>query len=147
MIQESSLDKADLSHAHARLIRMAMLLGGAQYAWPGDLLLTISADPSALEQLARLGLLQAQAEGFYRLLHEPSELLEQSEEEPQLERTLHSAALDWYGERLDGDPEREAAYDRDFRLSPLARGLDVARKGGVRLVSMKREFARVFPWS
>lgn len=45
------------------------------------------------------------------------------------------------------DPEREAAYDRDFRLSPLARGLDVARKGGVRLVSMKREFARVFPWS
>jgi Uncharacterized protein conserved in bacteria len=114
MIQESSLDKADLSHAHARLIRMAMLLGGAQYAWPGDLLLTISADPSALEQLARLGLLQAQAEGFYRLLHEPSELLEQSEEEPQLERTLHSAALDWYGERLDGDPERESAFMRHF---------------------------------
>src|SRR5690606_15625297 len=54
------------------------------------------------------------AEGFYRLLHEPSELLEQSEEEPQLERTLHSAALDWYGERLDGDPERESAFMRHF---------------------------------
>lgn len=45
------------------------------------------------------------------------------------------------------DPERAAAYDRDFRLSPLARGLDVAREDGVRLVSMKRDFERVFTWS
>lgn len=45
------------------------------------------------------------------------------------------------------DSEREAAYDRDFRLSPLERGLDVADASGVRLVSMKHDFARVFTWS
>lgn len=42
------------------------------------------------------------------------------------------------------DTDREAAYDRGFRLSPLARGLDVADERGVQLVSMKRDFARVF---
>lgn len=42
------------------------------------------------------------------------------------------------------DAEREVAYDRDFRLSPLDRGLEVAAERGFRLVSMKRDFARVF---
>lgn len=45
------------------------------------------------------------------------------------------------------DAEREVAYDRDFRLSPLDRGLDVAAERGIRLVSMKRDFTRVFAWT
>lgn len=42
------------------------------------------------------------------------------------------------------DGERERAYDRDFELSPLRRGLEVAHDRGICLVSMKRDFARVF---
>ena len=42
------------------------------------------------------------------------------------------------------DGERERAYDRDFPLSPLSRGLEVAHDRGWCLVSMKRDFARVF---
>jgi phosphoserine phosphatase len=41
------------------------------------------------------------------------------------------------------DAEREAAYDRAFAVSPLDRGLDVARERDW-LVSMKRDFRRVF---
>jgi phosphoserine phosphatase len=41
------------------------------------------------------------------------------------------------------DAEREAAYDRTFRVSPLDKGLDFARQGG-HLVSMTRDFERVF---
>jgi phosphoserine phosphatase len=41
------------------------------------------------------------------------------------------------------DAEREAAYDRAFAVSPLEQGLDLARERGW-LVSMKRDFARVF---
>lgn len=42
------------------------------------------------------------------------------------------------------DGERERAYDRDFELSPLRRGLEVAHDRGWSLVSMRRDFARVF---
>ena len=41
------------------------------------------------------------------------------------------------------DAEREAAYDRTFAVSPLEEGLELARERGW-LVSMKRDFARVF---
>jgi hypothetical protein len=40
--------------------------------------------------------------------------------------------------------EREVAYDRDFRLSPLAEGLDKAEDYGLTLVSMKRDWKEVF---
>jgi hypothetical protein len=42
------------------------------------------------------------------------------------------------------DAEREVAYDRDFRLSPLAEGLDKAGNYGLTLVSMKRDWKEVF---
>ena len=35
------------------------------------------------------------------------------------------------------DAEREVAYDRDFRLSPLAEALDKAADYGITVVSMK----------
>jgi len=42
------------------------------------------------------------------------------------------------------DAEREAAYDREFRVSPLAEALDRAQEFGVHVVSMKRDWATVF---
>jgi phosphoserine phosphatase len=42
------------------------------------------------------------------------------------------------------DAEREFAYDRDFRLSPLADALDHADDYGIEVVSMKRDWAEVF---
>ncbi len=42
------------------------------------------------------------------------------------------------------DAEREAAYDREFRLSPLAEALDKAEDYGITLVSMKRDWKAVF---
>jgi phosphoglycolate phosphatase-like HAD superfamily hydrolase len=42
------------------------------------------------------------------------------------------------------DAEREAAYDREFRLSPLAEALDNAGDYGITLVSMKRDWKEVF---
>ncbi|GAA0637152.1 HAD family hydrolase [Brevundimonas lenta] len=43
------------------------------------------------------------------------------------------------------DAEREVAYDRDFRLSPLVEALDHADAYGLRCVSMARDWATVFP--
>lgn len=42
------------------------------------------------------------------------------------------------------DASREVAYDREFGLSPLADGLDNADKYGITLVSMKRDWKKVF---
>ena len=42
------------------------------------------------------------------------------------------------------DSEREVAYDRDFRLSPLAEALDRAGEYGITVVSMKRDWKTVF---
>jgi phosphoglycolate phosphatase-like HAD superfamily hydrolase len=42
------------------------------------------------------------------------------------------------------DAEREFAYDRDFRLSPLVEALDKAGDYGITVVSMKRDWLRVF---
>jgi phosphoglycolate phosphatase-like HAD superfamily hydrolase len=42
------------------------------------------------------------------------------------------------------DAEREVAYDREFRLSPLAEALDKADQYGITLVSMKRDWKTVF---
>jgi hypothetical protein len=42
------------------------------------------------------------------------------------------------------DAEREAAYDREFRLSPLSEALDKARDYGITVVSMKRDWKVVF---
>jgi hypothetical protein len=42
------------------------------------------------------------------------------------------------------DAEREAAYDREFRLSPLSEALDKAQDYGVTVVSMKRDWKTVF---
>ncbi|WP_116809761.1 HAD family hydrolase [Steroidobacter cummioxidans] len=42
------------------------------------------------------------------------------------------------------DAEREFAYDREFRLSPLSEALDCAEKDGIRVVSMKRDWCTVF---
>lgn len=42
------------------------------------------------------------------------------------------------------DGEREVAYDRDFRLSPLAEALDKANDYGITVVSMKRDWKTVF---
>jgi hypothetical protein len=42
------------------------------------------------------------------------------------------------------DAEREFAYDREFRLSPLAEALDNADGYGITLVSMKRDWREVF---
>jgi hypothetical protein len=43
------------------------------------------------------------------------------------------------------DAEREVAYDREFRLSPLAEALDHADRYGVHVVSMQRDWGSVFP--
>jgi hypothetical protein len=42
------------------------------------------------------------------------------------------------------DGDREFVYDRVFRLSPLADALDNAAKYGIDVVSMKRDWNRVF---
>lgn len=42
------------------------------------------------------------------------------------------------------DAEREVAYDRKFRLSPLSEALDKAADYGITLVSMKRDWRAVF---
>ena len=42
------------------------------------------------------------------------------------------------------DATREAAYDREFWLSPLSEALDKARDYGITVVSMKRD---VSEWS
>ena len=42
------------------------------------------------------------------------------------------------------DAAREVAYDRDFRLSPLAEALDRADDYGITVVSMKRDWSAVF---
>jgi hypothetical protein len=42
------------------------------------------------------------------------------------------------------DAEREAAYDREFRLSPLSEALDKAVDYGITVVSMKRDWKVVF---
>ena len=43
------------------------------------------------------------------------------------------------------DSEREVAYDREFRLSPLNEGLDKAAAYGITVVSMKRDWNVIFP--
>jgi phosphoglycolate phosphatase-like HAD superfamily hydrolase len=43
------------------------------------------------------------------------------------------------------DAAREAAYDRSSRIGRLARGLDEAPKRGWTVISMKRDWRRVFP--
>lgn len=42
------------------------------------------------------------------------------------------------------DAEREFAYDRDFKLSPLAEALDRADAYGITVVSMSRDWEKVF---
>jgi phosphoserine phosphatase len=42
------------------------------------------------------------------------------------------------------DDGREVAYDRDFKLSPLAEALDRAEAYGITVVSMKRDWKTVF---
>jgi hypothetical protein len=42
------------------------------------------------------------------------------------------------------DSEREFAYDREFKLSPFAEGLDHAGDYGIGVVSMKHDWQRVF---
>ena len=42
------------------------------------------------------------------------------------------------------DADREVAYDREFKLSPLAEALDKATEYGITLVSMKRDWKAVF---
>jgi hypothetical protein len=42
------------------------------------------------------------------------------------------------------DAERKAAYDREFRLSPLSEALDKAGDYGFTVVSMKRDWKVVF---
>lgn len=43
------------------------------------------------------------------------------------------------------DNERETAYDRDFRLSPLTDTLDRAAEFGIQVVSVKNDWGQVFP--
>jgi phosphoserine phosphatase len=43
------------------------------------------------------------------------------------------------------DAARETAYDREFKLSPLVEALDRAEEFGIRLVSMRNDWATVFP--
>lgn len=46
------------------------------------------------------------------------------------------------------DDDREYAYDRDFKLSPLRDGLEAVPKlSGGHIVSMKQDFKQVFPFS
>ncbi len=42
------------------------------------------------------------------------------------------------------DDEREAAYDRDFKLSPLKEALDVSEVEGINVVSMKNDWTQIF---
>jgi phosphoserine phosphatase len=42
------------------------------------------------------------------------------------------------------DAEREVAYDREFRLSPLSEALDKSAEYGITVVSMKRDWKSVF---
>ncbi len=42
------------------------------------------------------------------------------------------------------DADREVAYDREFRLSPLVEALDKAAEYGITVVSMKRDWKVVF---
>ncbi len=42
------------------------------------------------------------------------------------------------------DAQREFAYDRDFKLSPLNEALDVANEWGIHVVSMKNDWNKVF---
>ena len=42
------------------------------------------------------------------------------------------------------DAEREFAYDREFRLSPLAEALDKAEEYGITVTSMRRDWGTVF---
>jgi phosphoserine phosphatase len=42
------------------------------------------------------------------------------------------------------DGDREVAYDRDFKLSPLAEALDKAGEYGITVVSMKEDWKEVF---
>jgi hypothetical protein len=42
------------------------------------------------------------------------------------------------------DAEREVAYDRDFKLSPLVEALDKAKEYGITVVSMKKDWNVVF---
>ena len=42
------------------------------------------------------------------------------------------------------DAEREVAYDREFRLSPLVEALEKAQEYGLTVVSMKRDWVSVF---
>jgi phosphoserine phosphatase len=42
------------------------------------------------------------------------------------------------------DAEREVAYDREFKLSPLSEALDKASEYGITVVSMKRDWNTVF---
>ena len=42
------------------------------------------------------------------------------------------------------DAEREFAYDREFRLSPLVEALDHAAEYGITVVSMKSDWASVY---
>ena len=43
------------------------------------------------------------------------------------------------------DAAREYAYDRDFALSPLDEALDRAADYGIKVVSMKDDWATIFP--
>jgi hypothetical protein len=42
------------------------------------------------------------------------------------------------------DADREFAYDRDFKLSPLVEALDKAKDYGITVVSMKRDWRSIF---
>lgn len=42
------------------------------------------------------------------------------------------------------DAEREFAYDRDFKLSPLREALDAAKNWGINVVSVKNDWNKVF---
>jgi len=45
------------------------------------------------------------------------------------------------------DAEREFKYDRDYRLSPLKEALEVASEWGIRVVSVKEDWNRVFEFN
>lgn len=114
MIQEFSSHTSATSPEYARLIQLANLLGGSQRAWPAELFRSLSADPLALDQLIQLGVLQSQTDGWYCLRSDLPDPLDPLEDEAQFERRVHTTALAWYGERLDGDPEWESAYMAHF---------------------------------
>jgi hypothetical protein len=44
------------------------------------------------------------------------------------------------------DAEREYAYDRASRIGRLDKALDEAPRRGWSVVSMRAEWARIFPW-